>query len=92
MTRLADDLVQCGLLDDLSGIHHNRAVAEISRNAPVMRDEQQRHAIVLELAKEIQDPGLDSNIERRRRLICDQESGRARQRASDRYTLSHPTR
>ena len=53
-----------------------------------MRDEHERHAVVLDERKEqLEDLGLDRDIERGRRLVRDQQARPARERHRDRRAL-----
>src|SRR5207245_1603451 len=52
-----------------------------------------RHAeLGLELVEELEDLRLDRDVQRRRRLVGDEEVGVARQRHGDHHALPHPAR
>ena len=61
-------------LGDAPGIHHRDPVAGLGDDAEIMGDEQHAHREFLpEPQNELQDLILDSDIERRRRLVGNQE-------------------
>ena len=54
--------------------HHEHVVGDLGDHAQVVRDEQDRHAaLVAELAEDVEDLGLDRDVERGRRLVGDQQ-------------------
>ena len=54
-----------------------------------MGDEHDRHPVLpLQLAQKLQDLGLRGHVERRRRLVCDQQGGMAGQRHRDHRPLA----
>ena len=62
--------------DDLAEIHHQHAVAQQAHDVEVVADEQVAHAeLVLELLQELQDHDLHRDVERRGRLVEDQQLG-----------------
>ena len=56
----------------------------------IMHD--RRAELVLELADQLEDLRLDRHVERRRRLVGDQEVGVARERHRDHHALAHAAR
>ena len=73
------------------GIHHDDLVGILSHNAQVMSDHHNAHALLpLEVAQQFQYLCLDRYIQRRRRLISDQQFRPAAQRHGDHHTLTHP--
>ena len=77
-------------LDDLAHVHHGHAVGHLGDHAQVVGDHQDRHAEVgLELLQQLQDLGLDRHVERRRRLVGDQQARIAGQRHRDHRPLAH---
>jgi hypothetical protein len=61
--------------------------------AEVMGDEQKAHAqIALQLRQELEDLRLDRDVERRGRLIGDQELWVVRERHGDHHALPLPAR
>ena len=58
-----------------------------------MGDEEERHAeLTLETAQEIQDLGLDGDVQRRGRLVGDEQAGPADQGDGDHHPLAKPAR
>ena len=57
------------------------AVARVADDGEVVRDEEEREAeVALELNHEVDDLGLDRDVERRDRLVADDETRFQRQR------------
>ena len=77
-------------LDDLTGIHHGAAVAELGHDRQVVRDEDEREAEVpAKRVEELQDLRLHHHVERRRGLVGDQHVRVAGQRHRDGRPLAH---
>ena len=63
-------------LDHLAAAHDGDAIGEMPDDAEIVGDEHDGHAeTLLQRAQEIEDLRLDRHVERRRRLVRDQESG-----------------
>ncbi len=78
------------VLDNLAGIHGEHARAGLGDDSEIVGDEEQRRAGVAgELEQEVDDLGLDGDIERRRRLVGDQQPRLAHQRDGDHGALAH---
>ena len=59
-------------LDDLAAMHDGDALADVAHDGEVVGDEQQREAeLALELAQQIEDLGLDRDVEGGYRLVGD---------------------
>ena len=89
--RVVEQLVERALLDDAPGVHDEHAVGDVGDDAEVVGDEddrrrRSRRAASLEL---VEDLRLDRHVERGRRLVGDQQLGRARQRHRDHHALAH---
>ena len=81
------------LLDDPPGVHHHHAVGDLGDDADVVRDQDDRRAeLGLEPLDQLQDLGLDRDVERGRRLVGDQQVGVARERHRDHHALPHAAR
>ena len=81
------------LLDDAPGIHHRDAVADFGDDAEIVGDEQDAHAaLALQALQQVEDLGLDGDVERRRRLVGDQQRRVAGQRHGDHGALAHAAR
>ena len=90
MDRRAHDLAERALLDDLAGIHHRDAVADFDGDADIVGDEDDRHAeLALQFAQQQQDLDLHGGIERRGRLVREQDFRLAGQRQRDHRALPH---
>jgi hypothetical protein len=89
MLRMVEHLVDGTLLDDAALGHHADPVGHLANDAEVVGDEQQRHAVArLQRLQELQDLRLDGDVERRRRLVGDQEVGLVGQRHGDHHALA----
>ncbi len=70
--------------DDLAQIHHRHAVRQVLHDGEVVADEQQRHAeLVLQIDQQVDDLRLHRHVQRRHRLIADDQVRARRQRARD---------
>ena len=79
-----------GVLDDLAGVHHRDPVAHAGDDAEVVGDQQHGDAeALLQVGEEVEDLRLDRDVERRRRLVGDEQLGFARQRHGDEHPLAH---
>ena len=78
------------LLDHLAGVEHGDLVGDAPHHAEIVADEQHRQAApALQLLQQVEDLRLDGDVERRRRLVEDQQVGLGRQRAGDQRALAH---
>ncbi len=77
-----------GHLDDLAGVHQRHPVGHVGDDGQVVGDEEQAHALLaLQVLEQGQDLRLDRHVERRRRLVGDQEVGLGRERHGDHDAL-----
>ena len=71
-------------LHQLAEIHDRHAGRDVADHAEVMRDEQVGQLqVLLQLLQQVDDLGLDGDVERRDRLVADDEVGRGGERAGD---------
>ena len=69
-----EELVDGRLLGDASGVHDDDLVRDLRDDAEIVRDHDDRHAVLLlELAHQLEDLRLRRHVERRRRLVRDQQ-------------------
>ena len=81
------------LFDDVARVHHRHVVARLGDDAEVVRDEEDRHAVLaLELEQEREDLILDRDVERGGRLVGEQDPRLARDGDRDHHPLAHPAR
>ena len=74
MRRMVEQLQHRRLLHGAAGIHHDHALAGLRHHAEVVGDQQDRRADpLLQLQHQPQDLRLDRNVERRGRLVGDQQ-------------------
>ena len=93
VARLGEELVPLPALDDLAAVEHVDLVAQPRDDPEVVGDHDERRAGVLhELLEQGEDLGLDRHVERRRRLVGDEQPRLARQRHRDERPLPHPAR
>ena len=75
LLRVGEDALDRALLDDVAAIHDDDAVGHLRDDGHVVRDEEHRHAVLaLETVDQREDLGLDRDIERRGRLVGDQQT------------------
>ena len=68
--RIAVELERRGLLDHLAQVHDRDPVADVAHHAQVVRDEQVgQPELLLQLREQVDDLGLDRDIQRRDRLV-----------------------
>ena len=93
MARAAEEGGDRRLLDLAAGVHHHDALGHLGHHAEVVGDEDDRGAgLALELAHELEDLGLDGDVERGRRLVGDEQLGMAGERHGDHHALAHAAR
>ncbi len=74
VTRIRQQLLGWAFLHDLSGIHHQDALADIRYDTEVVADQDHRSAeVAVELAQQFQDLRLDGHIQGGCRFIGDQQ-------------------
>src|SRR5436190_3670283 len=79
--------------DDAAAVHDGDAIRRLRDDAEVVRDEQLRQVQRrLHLAQQIEDLRLDRDVERRRRLVGDDERRLAGERERDHDALPHAAR
>ena len=89
MLRVVEHLGDRALLDDAALGHDADAVGHLAHDAEVVGDEQQRHAVArLQGLQELQDLRLDGDVERRGRLVGDQQVGLVGQSHGDHHALA----
>ena len=90
--RMQRHLEQAGLvggLDDAAQIHHRHAVADVLHHRQIVRDEQiGQLELVLQVHQQIDDLRLDRHVQRRHRLVADDQLRTQRQRAGDADALA----
>jgi hypothetical protein len=76
-----------------AGVLHDDAVGVLGDEAQVVGDQHQRHAaFALEREQQVEDLGLDGDVERGGGLVGDQQLGLAGQRHRDHHALAHAAR
>ena len=69
-----ENLVHRTVFDNLAVVHDNHAVGDFSDHAHVVGDEHHRHAMrLLQPAYQVQNLGLRRHIQRRGRLVSNQQ-------------------
>src|SRR5215210_3192129 len=77
MLRSGEQLVARRQLDDLAEVHDGDSIAEELDGREVVADEQAGEAeLALEIAKQVENGCLDRDVERRYRLVGNQEARR----------------
>ena len=89
MLRPVKDVVDAAGLDNLAALHHRDAVGHAPRHRQVVGDQDDRHAHPrLQLLQELQDLRLDGDVDRRRRLVGDEQVGLVGERHGDHDALA----
>ena len=66
-------------LDDLAGVHDRDAVGDLVDDSEVVGDQDHAHPeLVAQAGEQVEDLGLDRDVERGRRLVGDQQLGFSR--------------
>ncbi len=87
--RIVVERVAVGHLDDLAEVHHRNTVGNVLHHREVMGDEQVGEAeLVLQVFEEVNDLGLDRNVQRRDGFVGDDEVGVRGEGAGDPDPLS----
>ena len=74
----------CRDLDDLAEVHHRDAVGDVPHHRQVVRDEHVAQAeLVAQVVEQVDDAGLDRHVQRRHRLVQDEQARVQRERAGD---------
>ena len=69
--------------------HHGDAVGHVVDHGEIVRDEQVGEAeLLLQILEQVEDLRLHRDVERRDRLVADQQVGPERQRAGDADALA----
>ena len=93
MMRLGEQRVGRVLLDLLAGVLDDDAIGRLGDDAHVVGDQHQRHAVaLLERQQQVEDLRLDRHVERRRRLVGDEQLRPAGERHRDHHPLAHAAR
>ena len=72
--RPAEELLRGRQLDDLAEVHHRDSVGDVADDGEVVGDEEVRQVeVLLQLDEEVQHLRLDRDVERRHRLVGDDE-------------------
>ena len=90
MRRAGVKVVHPRLLDDMTGIHDGDVMGEAGDDAEIVRDPDDGGAeLGLQPLDELDDLRLDRHVERRRRLVGDDQFRRAGERHGDHDALAH---
>ena len=90
MLRPAEEFLAAGHFDQFAGVHDADAVRHFGDDAEIVGDQQHAHAaLALQLRQQVENLRLDGDVERRRRLVGDQQVGLAGQRDGDHHALLH---
>ena len=90
---LAHALRMLELVEIPAAVHHRHLVDHLRDDAEVVRDQQDRHPEPLaQLLHQLEDLRLHGHVERRRRLVRDQELRVAGERHRDHHALAHAAR
>ena len=89
VARLLEHLVARAELDQLAQAQHRDAVRDLRHHAEIVRDEEHAGAVfLLQFEDQLQDLRLRRDIQRRGRLVGDQQRGLEHQRHRDHDALA----
>ena len=89
VARIGEDVGGLAGLDDFAVLHHADPVGEFAHDGEVVGDEQERHAeIAFELGEQVEDLGLDGDVERGGGLVGDQQVGGVGEGHGDHHPLA----
>jgi hypothetical protein len=87
------DIVERAGLHDLPLVHDHHLFGDIGHHAQVVGYHQHRHAeLLLQIGEQFEDLGLDRHVERRGRLVGDQQGRAADQSHGDHGPLTQSPR
>jgi len=90
---MVEKLHRLGPLDDLAGVHHRDLVGRLGDHAHVVGDEDHGHPVLAaQVVEQIEDQGLNGDVEGRGGLVGDEQLGSAGDGQGDHHPLAHPTR
>lgn len=90
MLRSAQHLLDAAVLDRPPAVHHEHVVGHLADHAQVVRDHDDRRVeLGLEVGQQVQDLRLHRDVQRRRRLVGDQQVRVVDQRHRDHRPLAH---
>ena len=93
MVRAVEERAPVGALHGAAGVHHEHVVGDLGDEAEIVRDQDDRGAeLGLQAPHQVDDLRLHGDVERRRRLVRDQQLRIQRQRHRDHRPLPHAAR
>jgi hypothetical protein len=93
MARVLQDLLPRARLDDAARVEDRDGVRDRRQHSEVVRDEDDRELVLPpQPVEQAQDPRLNRHVERRRRLVGDEQLRPARERDGDGDALAHAAR
>ena len=88
--RRGEDRLLRPLLDDPARVHHGDVVGDLGDHAEVVGDQHDRRVeLALQAVEQLEDLRLDGHVERRRRLVGDQQLRVVDQPHRDHHALAH---
>ena len=91
MQRIRVDLLDGALFDDLAGIHDDHPRTELPDDPHVVGDQQHRGLLALHLQNQVEDLGLNGDVERGGRFVGDNQLRLEHERHGNHDALSHAT-
>ena len=84
MARVAEHFVAGAVFDHVAEIHHHHLVGDVAYHREIVADEDIGELkLVLQVGQQIEDLRLDREIERRHRLVENEQRGIEHERAGD---------
>ena len=93
MQRLSIESIAVGDLHDAAKIHHRNPIGDVLDHCQIVGNKEQSQVeFGLELCQEVEDLGLDRDVESRHRLIGDNQSRPQDESTGNAYPLTLTTR
>ena len=93
MSGVVEHIVHGAVLDDLARVHDRHVIRHARHDAQVVGDENDSHAVLpLQVAQQVENLCLDGDVQRRGRLIRDQDRRFAGDGHGDHRPLQHAAR
>jgi hypothetical protein len=93
MLRLCEETARLPFLDDTARVHHQHSLADFRHYTEIVRNQDDGGPeVLIETHHEVEDLRLDSDVERGRRLVCDQHLRVAGQGDGNHHALAHAAR
>ena len=91
MRRIIEHLISCSLLDNAAAVEHDDARGHLPNDPEVVSDEQERRSLLIHLAQQSENLGLDRDVQRCNRLVAHEHLRIHGERTSNCHSLTLAT-